>query len=147
MTGKVTLASGALQCRVGCMAILDHHVEFDPSADLEEFLKRVPARWAVYLFADADDRPVQLLCVKNLRASLKRRLGGDEMIGPSRRVNYRELVRRVYWRRVDSSFEADWIYYEAARKLFPQTYRGMVGFRPAWFVYVNPETQFPRYTK
>jgi excinuclease UvrABC nuclease subunit len=48
---------------------------------------------------------------------------------------------------VDSNFEADWIYYEAARRLFPDTYRGMVGFRPAWFVHVDPDAQFPRYTK
>jgi hypothetical protein len=97
--------------------------------------------------ADEADRPVQLLCVKNLRYSLKRRLGGDEMVGPSKRVNYREIVRRVYFRRVDSAFEADWLYYEAARELFPQTYQGMVGFRPAWFVHVDPDTNFPRYIK
>ena len=70
-------------------------VDFDPSADFAEFLRRVPARWVVYLMADGDERPVQLLCVKNLRYSLKRRLGGEEMIGLSKRVNYRELVRRI----------------------------------------------------
>src|SRR5207302_8068877 len=36
---------------------------------------------------------------------------------------------------------------EAARRLFPDTYQGMVGFRPAWFVHVNPDANFPRYTK
>ena len=75
------------------------------------------------------------------------RLGGDETIGLSKRVNYRELVRTIRWRRIDSTFEADWVYYEAARIVFPQTYRGMVGFRPAWFIHVNPETSFPRYIK
>lgn len=128
-------------------SIFDARTDFSPDEPLESFLKRVPARWVVYLFTEADDRPVQLLCVRNLRQSLKRRLGGDEEIGPSKRVNYRDLVRRIHWRRVDSAFEADWIYYEAARRLFPQTYQGMVGFRPAWFVHVNPETTFPRYTK
>ncbi len=48
---------------------------------------------------------------------------------------------------MDSAFEADWIYYEAARLVFPQSYRGMVGFRPAWFIHVNPETNFPRFVK
>jgi hypothetical protein len=107
----------------------------------------VPPKWVVYLLAAEGEQPVQLLCVKNLRYSLKRRLGGDETIGLSKRVNYRDLVRRVYWRRVDSAFEADWIYYEAARAIFPDTYQGMVGFRPAWFVHVNPDTPFPRYVK
>jgi excinuclease UvrABC nuclease subunit len=127
--------------------LLDRHVAFDPAGDFEAFLRAVPAKWVVYLLCDADDRPVQLLCVKNLRASLKRRLGGDEQVGPSRRVNYRDLVRHIHYRRVDSAFEADWLYYEAARDVFPQSYQGMVGFRPAWFIHVNPESQFPRYIK
>lgn len=127
--------------------IFDQQASFDPAGDFDAFVRLAPARWVVYLLADAQDRPVQLLCVKNLRNSLKRRLGGGESAGPSRRVDYRELVRHVYWRRVDSPLEADWVYYEAARRSFPQTYRGMVGLRPAWFVHVNPEANFPRYVK
>jgi len=91
-------------------SIFDHQLDFDPAGDFEEFVRQAPARWVVYLLSDADDRPVQLLCVKNLRNSLKRRLGeGEPDAGLSKRVNYRELVRRVRWRRVDSAFEADWI--------------------------------------
>jgi excinuclease UvrABC nuclease subunit len=127
--------------------LLDHHVRFDPMADFEAFLQDVPARWVIYLLCDEQDRSLQLLCVKNLRASLRRRLGSDEQIGPSKRVNYREVVRNIYFRRADSAFEADWLYYEIARELFPQTYQGMTGFRPVWFVHVNPQTALPRYIK
>ena len=127
--------------------LLDGHLTFDPAADFEAFVRTAPARWAIYLLCDAEDRPVQLLCVKNLRESLRRRLGGDEQVGPSRRVNYRELVRFVHFRRVDSAFEADWLYYEIAREVFPESYQGMVGFRPAWFVHVDPASEFPRYQK
>ena len=126
--------------------LFDHGVGFDPAAPFDPLT--VPARWVVYLLADEHDRPVQLLCVKNLRHSLKRRLGPD-VVEPTatRRIDYRALVRRVHWRRVDSAFEADVAYHEAARELFPQTYRGMVGFRPAWFVHVDEDAPFPRYTK
>jgi excinuclease ABC subunit C len=127
--------------------IFPHELAFDPAGDFEAFLKLAPAKWVVYLLADENDQPVQLLCVKNLRYSLKRRLGGLEMIGPTKKVDYRDLVRKVYWRRVDSAFEADLVYLEAARAIFPQTYRGMVGMRPAWFVHVNPQTTYPRYIK
>jgi hypothetical protein len=128
--------------------IFDHELDFDPVApDLDVWLKQVPGRWVVYLFAGADDSPIQLLCVKNLRSSLKRRLSGEEMLGPTKRVNYREVVRRIHWRRVDSAFEADMVYLDAARQLFPHNYQSLVGFRPAWFVHVNPEADFPRYTK
>lgn len=128
--------------------IFDHSLNFDPAEDFAAFLRKAPAKWVVYLLADAEDRPVQLLCVKNLRYSLERRMGVEaQASGPSRRVNYREIVRRIYWRRVDSRFEADWIYLEASRRLFPETYQSIVGFRPAWFIHINPETDFPRYSK
>lgn len=121
--------------------------DFDPAAELEAVLLRVPARWVVYLFADADDRPIQLLCVKNLRASLRRRLGPPPENEPSRRVDYRQLVRRVYWRRVDSHFEADLLYLELARQLFPDSYEQIVAFRPAWFLHIDIDAPFPRYVK
>jgi excinuclease UvrABC nuclease subunit len=127
--------------------ILQGRIDFDPAGDLEVFVRQAPAKWAVYLMADADGRPLQLLCVKNLRDSLRRRLSGEQSIVLSKRVDYRQIVRQVLWRRVDSAFEADWIYYEVARQIFPGTYQGMVGFRPAWFVHVNPDAPFPRYTK
>jgi excinuclease UvrABC nuclease subunit len=130
------------------LEIFDQHLDYDRAGDFEAFLKLAPAKWVVYLLADADDRPVQLLCVKNLRSSLKRRLGpGEDLPARSKRVDYRELIRRVHWRRVDSAFEADAVYLEAARAFFPQTYRGMTGFQPAWFLHVNPDANFPRYTK
>lgn len=129
-------------------SIFEQQLDFDPDGDFEAFVHQVPAKWVVYLLSDCEDRPVQLLCVKNLRYSVKRRLGTEgEAAGLSKRVNYREVVRRVRWRRVDSAFEADWLYYEAARVVFPESYRGMVGFRPAWFVHVDPEAKFPRYLK
>ncbi len=127
--------------------VFPHSRSFDPTGDFEAFLKSVPARWVVYLLADEADRPVQLLCVKNLRNSLKRRLGVEEVPTPSKRVNYRDLVRRVYWVRVDNALESDWIYLEAARACFSNQYEKMIGFRPAWFLNVNPEAKFPRYVK
>jgi excinuclease UvrABC nuclease subunit len=128
--------------------LLPDTIAFDPAGEMGPFLAGVPAKWAVYLMGDDAGRPVQLLCVKNLRASLERRLGQAEVqIGPTRKVNYREIVRHIRWRRVDSAFEADAVYLEAARALFPESYRGMVGFRPAWFVHVNPDTTYPHYTR
>lgn len=131
------------------MHVIDftHQIHFDSAGDFEAFLKSVPPRWCVYLMSDADDRPVQLLMVRNLRASLKRRLGGQEMVGPTRRVNYRELVRRISFIRVDSEFEADIVYLELARRIFPESFKGMTGLRPAWFIHVNPLATFPRYIR
>jgi excinuclease UvrABC nuclease subunit len=127
--------------------ILDRRLDFDPEGDFEKFLEQAPAKWVVYLLADASGEPVQLLCVKNLRQSLKRRLAGNEALVLSKRVEYRQIVRQIYFRRVDSALEADWVYHDVARQIFPNTYQGMTGFRPAWFIHVDPETDFPRYGK
>jgi excinuclease UvrABC nuclease subunit len=127
--------------------MLAHRLDFNPDGPLDPWLARVPAKWVVYLMSDVDNRPVQLLCVKNLRYSLKRRLGGEDVVGPSKRVVYRDLVRSVSWTRVDSAFEADLLYHDIARQTFPESYQGMLGFRPAWFVHLNPATAFPRYLK
>ena len=126
----------------------EHEAAFDPEEGIEALAEQVPAKWCVYLLADVNGRPVQLLCVKNLRASLRRRLGEpDEAEGPSRRANLSAIVRRVLWTRVDSAFEQDWVYLEAARDLFPDSYGGVLGFYPAWFVHVNPQTTYPRFTR
>src|SRR5262245_31141365 len=104
--------------------LFEHELCFDPAAEFASFLRYAAAKWAVYHLRDAVYQPIQPLCVKNLRYSLRHRLGAEQTVGLSMRIDYRELVRRVRWARVDSASEADWIYYEAARAVFPQTYRG-----------------------
>ncbi|MEL7239331.1 MAG: hypothetical protein AAGK78_10750, partial [Planctomycetota bacterium] len=118
----------------------------DPATWNDDLLA-VPARWCVYLLAGANDEPVQLLCAKNARASIRRRLAGDDADEPTKRVNLRGVVRRVYWQRVDSDFEQDLVYLEASRATFPDTYAAALGFRPAWFVHANPATTYPRFTR
>src|ERR1700733_4550079 len=97
---------------------LDQSLDFNPEADFAQFLRAAPAKWVVYLLADEADQPIQLLSVKNFRYSLKRRLAGEEILS-GRRVDYRQIVRRIYWRRVDGALEADWIYHDVARQIFP----------------------------
>ena len=123
-------------------------VTHDPAEPVEALAGRVPAAWCVYLLGDAAGRPVQLLCVKNLRASLRRRLGGPQAgDGSSRRVDYAAVVRTISWTRVDSDFEQDVVYLEAARRLFPETYAAVLGFRPAWFVEIDPTAAHPRFVR
>lgn len=184
-------------------SFLGEGVEADGTGGrLEAALERVPARWVVYLMVGENDAPVQLLCVRNLRQSLRRRLGtpvvatgretgpvvevgadpvndrrgaepqatevhtaerqkaeetgtdrpgsdrpGPERVGAERRIDYRQIVRRVYWRRVDSAFEADLLYLAAVRQVFPATYTELIGFRPAWFLHVDVASAHPRYVR
>jgi excinuclease UvrABC nuclease subunit len=121
--------------------LLRHHIPIATEADL----RRVPARWAVILLADESGQPLQLLGVKNPRQALRHRW--EEPESPTRKVKWRELVRQVWWQPVDSPFEADWVFLEAARRFFPQTYQDLVGWAETWFVHVDPDATFPRYAK
>src|SRR5258706_8357599 len=107
--------------------IFDGAAHFDPAEDFEAFLKRIPAKGVVYLLADGNDHPVQLLCVRNLRSSLKRRLSGGEAIGPSKRVNYRDLGRRSYWRRAGRAIRAGWTHVDGARPPASRNYARRTG--------------------
>ena len=109
----------------------------------------MPAKWVVYLLADADDQPVQLLCVKNLRTSLKRRLGPERAgrrAEPARglpRAGPAGLLAAGRQR-----VRGGLVYLEAARAVFPQSYRGMLGFPSRRGLCTsNPATNFPRLVK
>src|SRR5262245_57276152 len=124
----------------------DHHLKLDPTGAIDEQTLAIPARWCVMMLTDADDQPVQLLCAKNVRALLRRRLSGaDETEGPSRKIDYRSLVRGASWRRVDSTFEMDLIYLEAARTFFPDRWKKIIPQRTALFVAIDASATFPKF--
>ena len=120
-------------------------IAFDAAEDFAAFLTRAPARWTVYLLSDGEGRPFQLLSVKNLRASLANRLCEHPADARTRSIPYREVVRKVSWRRVDSQAEADWVYAQAARELFPAAHGKLIESWSAWYVTVDTEARFPHY--
>ena len=112
--------------------------------------EEVPAKGAVYLLVAEEEgveKPMLLATVGDLRAALKRRLLELPSDVKSKRVAYGKVCTRVYWRRVDSSFAANWWYWRAARELFPQTYAAMVPWRASWWIGVEREGVFPRLRK
>lgn len=125
--------------------LLGEQVAFDPQDNFDAFLQSVPGRWAVYLLSDAEGRPFQLLSVKNLRASLANRLCEHPVDEKTRSIPYRQVVRNISYRRVDSTAEAEWLYARAAKELFPDTYRKLIANWEPWFVQLDPEARFPRW--
>lgn len=124
----------------------EHQVHIPQGSDLESVLRQLPARWGVYLMSDQHHRPVQLLAVRNLRASVKRRLSCSvDQTGPGRRIDYRSVVHHIQYRRVDSSLECDLVYLQAARQAFADSYRQLLRLRSVWFVHIDPQSPFPRW--
>ena len=127
--------------------LFDQSAEFRPDVAVAALLESVPAKWVVYLFADETGAPFQLLCVKNLRSSLQRRLGEENELAPGRRVPYRQAVRRIWWRRVDSALEADFAYAVAAEALFPAIHRQFIESRRPWWIEIFPDATHPRFVR
>jgi hypothetical protein len=131
--------------------IFTGHAAFDPAAD-SAFFDAAPAKACVALFFGVGGEPLQLVCTKNFRAMLRRRLAAPEPGEAAlrgKRIDYRTLVSGVAWRRVDGEFEMDLVYIEAARQAFPAHWRRLIPDRVAHFVAIDlahPHPDFIRIT-
>ncbi len=125
----------------------DHTIQLQPQQPLEDTLKQLPGRWCVYLMCDAAGQPVQMLAVKNLRASVQRRLSENPDDTLTKRVDYRAVVREIRYKRVDGALESDLAYLDSAKAVFPDSYRQLLSQRQTWFIHVDPDADFPRWTR
>ena len=124
-------------------ALLRDQIEIAADAGWQIALRQVPARWAVALLEGEDQTPIQLLCLRNLRRGLSHRIQEQG----ARKVDWKQIVRRVRWQRVGSAFEADWIYLSAVRRFFPQSWSDLVNWGEAQFVHVDVAAQHPHYVR
>lgn len=109
----------------------------------ESDLEALPACPAVYLFLDADGRPVQLATTQHLRRQAVSRLLQSADAPATKRADLAEIARAVRWRETHSAFEGRWRYYQLARETHPKEYRDLIGFGPAWFLNVDWRTPVP----
>jgi DNA polymerase-3 subunit epsilon len=99
-------------------------------------LAALPNLPAVYLLLDATGATIQLGTTQALRRLLVTRLTAP----PEQRkgkADVAEIARGVRWRPLATAFEGQWWYYRLARALYPQEYRKLVSFGPAWFLHVD----------
>lgn len=120
----------------------------DPAKRVE--WERIPAKMAVYLLCAPEEgvaKPVLLSTVGNLRAALLRRLTDHPPDQKSKRVAYGQICTQVCYRIVHSPLLAHYYYRAVARDMFPDRYRQMLGWRPAWWISINPADKFPRFRR
>ncbi len=109
-----------------------------------EGMAGIPAKPAVYACFLADGTPIIAATTANLRNALKNRISNQTPAG--KRINYAEIADTIRFRRVGSAFAASWWYYRTVRTLFPRGYASMLAWKPAWFVTLNPDAEFPHFT-
>ncbi len=128
----------------------DLSIELSVPADRDkevDFLA-LPARPGVFAFEDKDGGTLALAITRNLRRFIRSKLDPEpQSDGPSRKIDYRAIAWRVRAMTVGSCFEAEWAYLQLARSRTPSTYASLLDRWRGWFVHVDPEVEYPRWTK
>jgi excinuclease UvrABC nuclease subunit len=121
-------------------------VRFDGSPqNLQARSGEIPSGRGVLLFADADDRPIQLLVAANLRRTARVRLSAPQTDQPSRRARLAGLARCVYFRLACCEFQALWDCLRIARRLYPDSYRDWIALPALHLVQIDLSAPWPRF--
>jgi len=121
---------------------LDAGLEFEAGRD-EEFFSLLPTGHAVCLIEPRDKAAEPyLIRTADLRRRVQRTLGVADTA--SKRLNLRDFARGIRYRETGSAFEQNLLYYQQARKIFPQKYQKLTRFRPPAVLKVNLRHAYPR---
>ena len=123
--------------------LFDHHLEIKPEGAIEA--RALPAHGGVYLVVDADERPVLLASGEDLRRVVSSRLAGPLPDQRTKRANLAEIAARVHWKETFSRFETALVHWQAARRLYPKSYRDLILFSPAWFLRLDLNARTPAF--
>jgi excinuclease UvrABC nuclease subunit len=110
-------------------------------AQLDAAIDALPDRPAVFLLWAKEGEPY-LSRTGVLRRRLRRLLAERER--PSRWLNLRHTVARIEYRLTGSAFESSIVFYEQARRHFPDTYLRLMKLRMPPYVKLVLNNEFPR---
>jgi DNA polymerase-3 subunit epsilon len=137
-------------------AAVSHTLDVPPSPDVEPDFLALPARPGVAVFQGENDRPLLIATTADLRELARRRLGqsataSEPATAPAAptppRADHRAVTRRVLAVEVGSALEADVVYLAQARLRMPEIHRLVSQRWRAWFVRIDPDAEFPQWTK
>jgi excinuclease ABC subunit C len=122
--------------------VLSERVEFDRDRD-SELLLAIPAAPAVFLLRlnEPGGEPY-VRKTSNLRRRLQRLLGAPTEL--TKKLNLRNRVNAIEYRRVGSDFESGFLLYQLLRSNFPKTYGQRLRLRFAPVIKLHLGNQYPR---
>jgi hypothetical protein len=129
--------------------LFDGSLDIDPQLEREEALSHLvalPAQKGIVLFADSEDRPVQLLIAANIRRTARARLYTEDTPTPSKRPEITSIVRHIYYSCCYNDFKAAISHYTVAKRLWPDNYAGLICFPKLNLVKINPSANWPGFS-
>ncbi len=124
--------------------ILDSQLELTQPVSADG-LGKIPAKRGIILLQGQAGEPVQLLTSANLRNTVATRLTQPDESGPTRRADLGSIVGSVRWKLTCSWFETDLVYKDLVCKIWSGSFTQLLGYKPAWFVHVDPAEKFPHF--
>ncbi len=122
----------------------DASIEVPTDQELQQWTLELPAKAGVYLLWGTKHEPILLATTGAIRSAVRRKLAQDPDQSSSRRAKLAEITKGGSWTKANSSFVAYVQFHELARKIYPQSYRKMLGFSDAWWVKVRLSERFGR---
>jgi len=129
--------------------IFDGSLEIDPQLQpdqLVSFLRELPACKGVVLFADQDNRPVQLLIAGDIRRTARASLCTEQVETLSKRPEITSIVRYIFYKCCYNDFAAALAHYRAAKDLWPNNYPDKLSLSKLALVKIRPSDNWPAFS-
>lgn len=123
------------------MLPLDSSEPFDTARD-PDFFAALPSRPGVVRIEMREPGRPYLARTADIRRAAQRLLGVPEE--NSKRLNLRDVAKRVAYRATGSKFEQTLTFYEQAREFLPDRYRDLLRLRPPAVLKINLRNAYPR---
>ncbi len=121
-------------------------LDIDPARQTVQELKVLPAQKGVILFADPEDKPIQLLLTANIRRTAAARLFPPEATSATKRADITQITRRIHYTICYNDFRTSLQFYTIAGVLYPDTYAEMLALPKQTFVRIDPGAKWPFFT-
>ncbi len=128
------------------LSMFDASLEVAPGLD-DAQLAAIPAKRGVLALAATNDQPILLLTAADLRARLCTRLSEPVEAVRRKSADLREITRKILWKISHGHFETDLNYLELARAIWPETYTGLLAYKPPWMVHVDAGEKYPHFVR
>ncbi len=103
----------------------------------------VPAKKGVLLFADKDDRPIQLLIAANIRRTAAAKLFPQDPAAVKKHANIASITRKIYYLCCYNDFKCLLKHYQIAKALYPDSYTKIITFPRQSYVKITPGAKWP----
>ena len=124
-------------------AVFDNFILCNQDKNLDEMLAEMPGKTGICLLCAMNDKPILLLHGANIRLIVKRRLQQTAEDGKTRKANLRPLITKLYFKSSYSKFENQLDYFEAALKIYPNSWKNLFPKLSSWYLLLDRSGTVP----